>query len=210
MTECPNCGKDREQLGTHWVQSKNCDYPKLSDHQHEVITGILMGDGYIKHTSASYYLGVQMVTEEYLEFISSDVFPILSTSVSSNCRDIYTWRTRALPEINQYRDWYNSGEKVFPENIELTPTILKNWYVCDGSLAKRKNTEHIRIGLTNERKNEEKVRKYFDNIEVSITNWGDYNSGCSAIFNSEESNKLWEYMGEPLPGFEYKWPDRYK
>lgn len=210
MTECPNCGKDREQLGTHWAQSKSCEYPELSDYQHEVATGVLMGDGYIKETHASNYLAVQMVTEEYLSYLSSNVFPVTSSGVSCNCRNIYTWRTRTLPEFQQYRDWYKSGSKTFPKDIELTPTTLKHWYVCDGSLAERKNTEHIRIGLSNERKNEEKIRRYFDSIGVHITNWGDYDSGCSAIFNSKQSDKLWNYMGGPLPGFEYKWPDRYK
>lgn len=210
MTECPDCGKDREKLGTHWSQSSNCAYPELSKLQQDVITGILMGDGHIKETHASYYLGVQMIIEEYLEYVSSEIFPVLSTNVSQNSRDIYTWRTRALPEISEYRDWYSSGEKVFPEGIELTPTVLKHWYVCDGSLVEGKNSEHIRIALTNERNNEDKVRSYFAEIGVNIANWGNYSSGCSAIFNSEQSDKLWRHMGESLPGFEYKWPDKYK
>jgi len=210
MSECHNCGAEREQLGTHWAQSKECDYPELSEHQHQVITGVLMGDGYIKETHASAYLACQMINEEYLEYLSTDVFPTLSTSVSQNSRGHYVWRTRATPEISEYRNWYSSGNKVFPEKVNLTPTKLKHWYVCDGSLVESKNTEHIRIGLTNESENENKIRSYFGEVGVGIQNWGNYEHSCSAIFNSEQSDKLWQYMGEPLPGFERKWPDRYK
>ena len=209
MTKCPDCGKDRGKLGTHWVQSKTCKYPELSDKQHDVLTGLLMGDGFVKKTSASQYIGTQMITREYLEYLNREVFPVLSTTVTQNNRGHYCWRTRALPELSEYKDWYSSGEKQFPQDIELSPTILKHWYVCDGSKTDTKNTSHIRIGLTNERDNELKIRSYFDSIGVDIQNWADYESGCSAIFNAEQSVQLWEYMGEPLAGFEYKWPDKY-
>jgi hypothetical protein len=29
---------------------------------------------------------------------------------------------------------------------------------------------------------------------------------CALVFFADKSEKIFDYIGEPLPGFEYKWP----
>ena len=41
--ECPECGEKFKGIDTHWYKS-SCNYPPISQHQKEVIIGLLMGD----------------------------------------------------------------------------------------------------------------------------------------------------------------------
>ena len=56
------------------------------------------------------------------------------TAEAENYYDTYVVRTRAHPYFNELRSWYDSGQKRFPADLELTPTLTKFWYVSDGYL----------------------------------------------------------------------------
>jgi hypothetical protein len=171
-----------------------------------------------------------MITKEYLSHLY-ETFPVLSTNVRlvksaeksarksresglrphpnpENYSNVYRWRTRSHPDIQRWAGWYESGVKVWPENIELTPRVLKHWYCCDGH--KRKREEYIVIGMANESGNTKKVTHLFEESGLPTPRYEKYTKDgsevCSACFTVEQSKVLWEYMGEPLPGFEYKWP----
>jgi hypothetical protein len=119
---------------------------------------------------------------------------------------VYHWQTRNHPDFSTFRDWYGSGAKVFPEDIRLTPTVLKHWYVCDGNLAKSESYPYIRIGISNEKDNKEKIEGYFENAGLPRPQWytkGE--TGHQLSFTVEESLEIFDYIGGPLPGFEYKW-----
>lgn len=223
---CPNCGEEKTGLATHW-NSKRCEHPHLSDKQKEIITGVLMSDGYLrnhqKQNNAS--IKVDSINKEYLTYLDK-TFGALSTGEptcnrtaeeinkrkkiprfeNSTYQDLYRWRSRSLPELNKWESWYNSGEKVWPKDITLTPTVLKHLYAGDGS----KCNNNMRIYLSNERKNKTKVNKYFTDAGLPKPRWNDYErcdgSICSLIrWRVEESKEILEYMGEPISGHEYKW-----
>jgi hypothetical protein len=236
-TACPECGTEYKALGQHWHY--NPDHrPSLTDHQHEIVVGLLMGDGCLDRANGRPRLRVGMVSPNYLDYLDSQ-FGIFGTGVSlertaaenarknrdsgfrpnakaENYSDVYRWRSRRLPELRQYVDWYSSGEKVWPADIDLTPTVLKHWYCGDGNYHNHGSHNCIRIAMSNEVDNTDKVEQLFENTGLPTpSSWtiAEHASGgrnCMAGFTVDQSQELWEYMGEPLPDFEYKWPESYR
>jgi hypothetical protein len=185
MVACPECGGEYERLGQHWHYSSS-HRPKLTQKQLEITTGLLMGDGYISNNSKNCCLVTEMISQNYLQYLD-DVFNCLGTGVSlkrnaaesakknrdsgfnktakeKNYSDTYLWKTRNHPKFNEFREWYSSGEKVWPKDIELTPTVLKHLYVGDGCYSNTGKNNNIKITISNEVKNIEKVTEYFINV----------------------------------------------
>lgn len=233
---CPVCHKEFESLGHHWRWNKE-HRPEIIDHQMEVAKGLLMGDGCLtgrqnqNHTSSGQNpsLVVRMITPEYLRHLDG-IFGHLSRGVIledtgeenarnlkeglgveyEDCKDIYRWYTCSHPDFLPLSAWYDSGKKVWPEYVNLTPTVLKHWYAGDGSLA---DGGAITIAMSNEEGNESKIESYFTSAGLPApNNWQTHErsgerSGVThrAVWNVSEAKELLEYMGCPPPGFEYKW-----
>lgn len=221
---CKSCGKKYDRIGTHWSRS-SCDYPKLSNFQHEVVAGVLMGDGYINDNNKNPRLQVNMISKEYLRYLD-EIFPVVGTGVSlkrtgkenaslsrqsdffstvneEEYNDQYRWQTLTNPAFDEYKGWYDSGEKVFPDNVNLTPTTLKHWYCCDGSLCKRGSYYRMKIAISNEFDNKDKIRTLFTDSGLPEPK---FVSGKDIRWNKQESREIIDYMGQPLPDFKYKWP----
>jgi len=237
METCPQCGNEYKEIGKHWSKSLSCEYPPLSDHQREITVGLLMGDGNLNRCNKNPRLRVKMISPNYLEYLDSE-FDIFGTGVrlrhtaeenakrtresgfspdaeAENYSDVYEWLSRTHPALSEFESWYASGEKVWPTDIELTPTVLKHWYCGDGHWDNRTTNNRIQISMSNEVENTDKVERIFKNVGLPTpNNWkiAERPSGgkiCEAHFTVEQSHELWEYMGKPLPDFEYKWPERY-
>ena len=228
MAQCPNCGEEYQNLAQHWRYSPS-HRPELTQKQLEITTGLLMGDGSINPSSKNCHLETEMISPNYLEYLDN-IFGCLGTGVrlkktaaesakenrdrgfdpnakEKNYSDVYIWKTRNHPKFNEFRDWYSTGEKVWPENIELTPTVLKHWYVGDGYYHDKNTQNCISICTVNEIENVEKISQYFTN--VGLPEPSNY-TAKKAVWTVEDSYTLWDYMGEPLPDFEYKWPEEYR
>lgn len=233
MVECPECGESYQKIGLHWYGSPS-HRPELTQRQIEVTTGLLMGDGWININSKNMFLCADMISPNYLEYLDN-LFGIISNGVrlkdtayesaekarksgfrpdakEENYSNKYSWRTKAHPKFNEFREWYSTGEKVWPEDIKLTPTVLKHWYVGDGNYDNHESCERIKIAMSNEIENTEKVSNYFQSSGLpKPTNFTEFDNGfgksCVAQWTTEDSHKLWDYMGKPLPDFEYKWPE---
>lgn len=231
---CPECDEYISSIGHHWGKSPSCR-PEIKDKQHEVITGLLMGDGSLNTHNGEPYLQVGMISESYLHYLDECVFPAIGRGVNlyktakesaeslsesklpgsgnvDNYNDIYFWRTSNHHELRRYECWYNSGNKVWPKNIDLTPVTLKHWYCGDGNYNTHGTNRRISIAMANERENTDKVDEMFKRASLpQPNNYYTYqrDSGgyvCQAQFTVEQSQELFDYMGEPLPDFEYKWP----
>jgi len=116
----------------------------------------------------------------------------------------------ALPALQKYESWYPSGEKTFPKDIELTPTVLRHYYVGDGNLNVDKEPK---ITLCNEGGNRKKIENIFYNVGLTDFWWDDHkrknDNGrvISIRFRKEGAENFFDYVGrDPLPGFEYKFP----
>jgi len=222
MDSCPNCGKDYKRIAAHF-QHNPSHRPKLSEQQHEIITGVLMADGHIEETSTgTYRLKVNSINKQYLEHLS-DKFGIFSNDIylnesaqaskertlsrggfgnSVDFNDVWAWQTTSIPELSKYRNWYD-GKKVWPTNINITPTVLRHLYVGDGCW--ESSNSRIRIAMNNERGNEEKVESYFEVANLPVPKWNTTEKSHAAYWSATESEELLNYIGEPIAGFKYKW-----
>lgn len=230
MIACPACDKQFISIGNHWNYNPN-HRPEISQKQKEIITGVLMGDGCINREERKKpRLQVYMTNKKYLNYLSKE-FGIFSTGVydhvsnedrknlapgsvnNENYSDVYRFETRGHLAFEEFADWYSSGEKVFPEDIKLTPTVLKHWYVCDGTIDHGRANPNIVIACGNEIDFKDKLQNIFQDSGFQVSNFlcqerGGGASGVSMTlqFTVDMSKEMFEYMGEPLPGFEYKWP----
>lgn len=231
---CNQCGNEYDVIASHWSRSSSCEYPPFSDYQLDIITGLLMGDGYINRNSKTPRFQCDMISPNYLKYVD-DKLSIFGKGVSKrmtaeenakikresgfrpnatkeNYNDLYRWESMTHPELQQFADWYSTGKKVWPEDIKLTPTVLKHWYCGDGCRDKSNIKSYIQISMSNEVDNQEKVTDLFKSS--GLPSPSSYNTSkrqdgskiCNARFTVDQSKELWKYMGEPLPDFEYKWP----
>jgi hypothetical protein len=190
----------------------------------EVLTGVLMGDGTVDTSGANPRLKVEMVNKDYLEYLDS-ILGRMSTGVrrimtaeqsaermrssgfrpnadAKNYQDVFRLDTRRNPAFDTFSDWYETGEKVIPE-LDMTATIAKHWYVCDGHLVDRDDVRPIVVfGITNEYDRSEKIEQMFleQGIDANATESKNLQIGV------DHTEKFFEYIGGPVEGFKYKWP----
>jgi hypothetical protein len=231
--ECPTCGEKYSKLGLHWFKSSSCSFPDFSDEQYEIITGVVMGDGCVEKRNKNPNLQCQMISREYLKYLdrkfgcfsrgvtlhrtSEEGYRMNKESgfspnaVKKDYSDLYRWRSRSHPNLQEFSDWYSTGKKVWPEDIELTPTVLKHWYCGDGHWDNSDSHNRIKISMNNESENKNKVGNIFQDVGLPRpSNYNESQRNCLAVFTADQSHRLWEYMGDPLPDFEYKWPPEYR
>lgn len=200
--ECPKCGEKHEEnrIGYHW--SMRCDPPSLDHRQEQIVTGLMMGDA---SATSNQQVVCGMTTEEFLEWVD-DEMGLVSTGcrfyrsaeeVPMATKDIYRLTLRNIPDIQKFSYWYDSGQKRFPEDLELTPLIAKVWYACDGSLLGGQEG-YPSFGVTNELDRSEFLIALMDGIGFESTVTGQ----SLMIYETEE---FLDWMGDPVPGFEYKW-----
>jgi hypothetical protein len=213
-TLCENCGIRFNRITYHWNKNDSCR-PSLSQKQRQIITGILMGDGSIIRDKNP-YMKIEMVSKNYLEYVSRELGVLTRGGIEeyNDSNETYHLVLRNNKDLQEFANWYDTGKKVWPSDIELTPTVLKHWYVCDGSKNKGSvGSPRIIIYMSNEHKNTDKVDNYFESQclpkpSTYVKRERESGISCSAQFTVEDSEKLWDYMGGPLPDFEYKWPSK--
>lgn len=235
MVICPECDNEYTNLGMHWSHNPSHRI-SFTDNQKEIIKGLLMGDGHLNRGGKNPYINVNTIAKDYLEYLDG-IFGVFSTGVRlfrtaeenaevvedydliegdtvDGYNDIYWLKTRSHPELKEYTSWYTDEGKLFPDDVELTPTSLKHWYCGDGNIDTYPNKPLFQISSSNESENDEKLLNIFNNSGLPEPNLvkqtRDGVTTTSIRFTSDESQKLWEYMGEPLPDFEYKWPEEYR
>lgn len=179
----------------------------------EIVTGLLMGDGWVhKEEGKNASFSIELTNKRFLDWldqklgnISTGVRPkknsdniFIEGKKVDKAKNCYILRTRRLKAFNKFNSWYSSGEKRFPE-INLTSMILKMWYICDGSYS-----DYPVIYSSNENDRKEFVLSFFNNLPLN-PNFNKGGGGCLQ-FKRVETEEFFSYIGEPVPGFEYKWP----
>lgn len=226
ICEYCNTDKEYERIGKHWYYSPS-HRPNITETQHEIVTGLVMGDGCIDKRGDNANLKVSMINKRYLDYLDKLFGPlsqgvhkkstaeqaaehsIVEDADPKNYNKLYEFRTTVHPELNRYNKWYQSGKKIW--NLEkITPTVLKHFYVCDGCL---KESNSITIAMSNEIDRRESFETLMEEAGLpSPSNWNIYErkvyggKHCKAQWTKEQTMSLFEYMGEAPPGFERKWP----
>lgn len=223
---CESCGNKYKRIGSHWAQSE-CSYPELTDKQLEIVKGLLMGDGCLTNREGKPYVIVQCCEKKYLEHIDEIFGQIssgpprlhitgeelmekngdwLGSTESSKYRDQYRWQTRSISDLSQFSEWYDNGNKEYPKDTELTSLSMKHWFAGDGNYNNNGTNDYISIGVSNERDNNNKINCMFKKSGLPEPNrWEEYGNKVEIVWNKEESREIMEFMGEAVPGYEYKW-----
>lgn len=214
---CPECENEYLNISRHWA-SYESHRPEYTEKQKQVMIGLLMSDGWISDRAdgRKNRFQCEMVTLEYIKYLKR-LFGILCNNITEidkeKNQDVYrlSWKPHGF--IDELANWYSSGRKVWP-HMELTPIILKNYYVGDGYLLERGGNytrPNVKLGMANEYGNELKIKDMFPfsnddyTIDKRVTSKGYTN--MEIRFTVDGTEKFFEYIGEdPLPGFEYKWP----
>jgi len=218
MNECPNCNKKYKSIGIHW---NYCGHPELSQHQKDMLIGGLMSDATVTDGGNIPQFTIYNTNKEFLQWYR-DELEFLSNGVrlyedgeskhqrniknsfdverDANYKDVYCMTTAAHPYNHSLRDWYQSGEKEYPKNIELTKDILKIWYCGDGNVNwDTKSSGYCEIGCINEIDNEQKVLSLFDDTMFNPT----FSNG-RIRFNGQ-SKEFLDFISPVPNGMEYKW-----
>lgn len=119
---------------------------KLTDRQHQILVGNLLGDGRIEPSmkNAKFTFDQCAAHKEYIEWLCTEFQPFSDKVKVSNTfqkskkilRYGYKFYTTSHPEFLKYRNqFYPDGKKIVPKNISdiLTPLGLAMWYMDDGN-----------------------------------------------------------------------------
>lgn len=129
----------------HLARGNHCI---LSREAIEWISGELLGDGcLIADSSYSAYFRYGSKFLEYIQYVSETLksFSIEQVGKINENYDKkrknrrYFYCSRAYPELlSIYKQWYPDGKKIIPRDLDLTPLTLRQFYIGDGSLRKKK------------------------------------------------------------------------
>ena len=219
---CPHCNEEK-RLGIHWVQSSECDYPQYTEQQDDIVKGLLMGDAYLRYKDKAKnpYLAVAMINEKFLKYLDN-IFGPLTNGVSMKTKaeksaeyteshefgngddgeyhDVYVLRFRSHPHLHKYVSWYDSGSKVFPDDLQLTKDVVRMWYVCDGGMRWGTDWPYVTFYSKNEY---HRIEKWIDKIRSLGFDCHKTNEGFEIPYRCLDT--FFEWLGEAPAGFEYKW-----
>lgn len=225
MNVCHNCNNKYKSIGIHWNKSSSCDHPQLSDYQKELLIGGLMSDATLSTTDSNRSgrpsFKIYNTNRGFLEWyknklgvIAKDVTLYESGEEKhkrnieygfdeerdANYKDIYRLSTVSHPFNEKLYQWYSSGEKLYPKDLTLTPTMAKVWYAGDGNINWDKQKRgYCEIGCNNESEYKDKIISLFVNAGFKVS----FSNGRVRLYG--ESKDFLNWLGEPPNGMEYKW-----
>jgi len=202
--------------GEHLACRNHCN---LSQEAKEWIDGELMGDGCL-YSHSKYSAGISYSSKylEYANYVSNTLksFGIKKAGKINkyyrkemDCYD-YHYASLSYPELLSIRKrWYPKGKKIIPRDLKLTPLVLRQEHLGDGTLIHYKKGKPAIVLST-------------DGFSIEDVNWLvnelnklDFKStrrNCdNSIHISTYSTKdFLSYIGEcPVKCYDYKW-DYYK
>jgi hypothetical protein len=223
--ECHSCGERYRKISRHWYET-SCSYPEISDRQKSMLIGLMMGDATLGAKDQSNpFVGIVNTNIEFLKWIHEELDSLsytptlLSTAKekyeqniesgftseeSANLgkyNDVYYLNTVSHKEFVNL-DWISEGKKVIPKEIPIDSMIVKMWYCSDGSLHWRSDRGKAEARITNVTENDdlEKFKKMFSEAGFDVRV-----GGKEIQFNIKQTKRLFDWMGEPPNGMEYKW-----
>lgn len=202
MAICHDCSgeyKSGRGMSVHLSKS-DCERPELSQRQKEITTGLFMGDAWVKN-----YMAMDTKTLEFVEWLQDELAVLYPTVVDrkmedKNHADLKRIRFISNPWFEKLEEWYEKDGKSFPDDLELTPLMLKVWYVCDGGIYDG-YTWDVRIAADNER--DGNLEKLFKSTPLNPDIY--YKPNVVIRFGVDEREKFFDYIGNSISGFEYKW-----
>lgn len=182
----------------------------------EFIEGELLGDGSIckpndKSRMARYSHGSKYY--EYLCWLDR-IFSSEGLVRSGEIREYvhkenngkyYSYVTIQCIELaDLYNKWYKNGKKEVPEDLKFTPTILRQWFIGDGSIKEDGSSIRFCIDCFNDNS----IKVLIDNFKQIGINASIWKNKKTIYVKKEDRDKLFEYMEKSFyadaPCYEYK------
>jgi hypothetical protein len=205
---------------------------RLSKEGSEYLNGLMLGDGCItilkkNGKSATYkHIDKNLSYVKHLKHkLESFGFKCSEIGIrKQNGKQYYYISTRCYRDlIGWHNKWYVSGKKLkqIPSDLILTPVMLKNWYIGDGSYSKpyqyvNKKTQHIKKNLGKIILAIQEDRKGKELMSEQLTNLGINNSlhHQTIYIHRDSINKFFTYMLSTdrfIPDcYNYKFPEAYQ
>lgn len=171
----------------------------------DYIDGLLLSDGHLVRLNWSTGYTQTCKFREWLKHIVNE---LLKSGIEGAIYKFqkggkyyhFLW-TRYYSGLNELHDrWYSNGKKHVPEDIELTPRCVANWYMGDGSLSDR-------AALFRQTAFEyEEMQNLSEKLNKVIGVNSHVRKNKTIYIPVKDTPKLLKYI-EPfkLPCFDYKW-----
>ncbi len=195
------------------------NHVRYTTHLKEFMSGLLLGDGHLNQAnplSARYQHADKH--KEYIEWLSSELrkhgiqqsgqIGVMKKHRRNPIARYYVYNSKSYRELPILKQrFYRRGRKTIPKNLKITPVIVMNYYVGDGSWVKKQRYCQIRVhSFTN--KELSLISSQLEKAEIlnSVTSNGIYIRvrSCSNFFNYILSSGL-----RP-PCYAYKFPEEYR
>jgi len=132
--------------GNHLARGNHC---QLSQKAIEWIQGELLGDGCLISSSPySAYFSYHSKYFEYAQYVSDTLKSFGIKQIGKinkyyhkklNCYSYAYCSHHYVELLSLYKRWYPEGKKIISKDLELTPLILRQHFIGDGSLIHPKN-----------------------------------------------------------------------
>lgn len=206
---------------------------------HQILEGELLGDGSLEsrsslsanfcYTTSNFEYGnyLMKLLESHDMKISNLRYPTYYSELTGEQASM-RFRTINYGELKDYKNrWYNS-DKIIPDDLQITPLILKHFYLGDGSccngswsssgrgkwLYRYKNIFLHTLNF-NEDQNHQLSDKIFESsgIRFDVVNHHSTYKGKKLVYKqlrlpkpAKNNERFFNYLGEcPVNSYEYKW-----
>ncbi len=173
----------------------------------EILNGTMLGDGGIalagRHRDLPYFTyGHSEKQSELTTYIAKALKTSISVinKKSGFSKTPFYKTSSAHPYFSKlHDDWYHTGEKQVPKDLEITPLTLAWWYMDDGSRCWSKRKDRTNPNLTYESTHlytngfsEESVNLLLSKLQLLGLSGRKYNRGTGwyIIFSKKEGRKL--------------------
>lgn len=227
---CKASNSIRQALMRHNIPIRNISQgltvnsPKITINK-DMIDGCLLGDSWLfrynpnSDISMPYFIKKNKFLD-HVEYNANILYPLIDinqfiTTEYKGKSKYYIFRTPVYKELMSfYNRWYITGKRQPPDDIIITPELLKNWFMDDGSSYQRRKhskTKQVVIVLSCEGFEPERIDMITSklceetNLNFLMTKC---NSGCGfRISLSQKYTALFfDYIGScPVESFQYKW-----
>ncbi|RJT02521.1 hypothetical protein [Halococcus sp. IIIV-5B] len=203
------------------------DELRTDDYRKDLLIGLLLGDGHTERRGERAVFRVGMINRRFLKWLADELGDVTASvrlrntaaeSASSarssgfrpgakaeNYHDFHVLTTVTLPWLGELAERFSGAPKRFPDDLQLTPTRAKMWYVADGGLTSTATHQYRSscfIKSKNERERPEYLKQLFERFGFGPVF---HASHSNVSFSVEDSQDLLQWMGRAPPGFAYKW-----
>ena len=227
-SECYGCGDEYTYLNRHWTgETIDCGFPEPTERERSIIRGLMLGDASLCRSNSRPYLQISVVSELFLEWCADQLWRfgpsvnLVETAsevaervnqtdwsdglTENDCSDVHQLRTVGHPVFEEF-DWYEDGVKRFPDDLSVDALSAKLWYVCDGDLKNSNRESHSEKPRITCRTEDEQPQFLLDLFRQHGFDpyWDELPS--KVCFRVSEVDEFFDWIGESVPGFGYKWP----